>query len=159
MYTLTDAAAPDQTLDGALRRAGRFGVEVGLPGLGHALRRKLILGELLGSRLDLTAVAGDLKNYTELVWEQLEKLWARLGAQKDAENALEEAVAAANGRRFADVRRACRDALGRGELRDEEVVEVLRKVAREVGARPAEGALERLEPGRFGKVLFSGADR
>ena len=77
------------------------------------------------------------------------------GAEK-AEKALEDAVAAANGRRFADVRRACADALGRADFTGENAVSVLRRIAREVGARPPEGALERLEPERFGKVLFSG---
>lgn len=67
-------------------------------------------------------------------------------------------VAAANGRRFADVWRACRDVLGREDPKDGEIVEVLRKIAKEVGSRPAEGALERLEPGRLEKRLFSAED-
>ena len=89
VYALTDAASPDQTLDGALRRAGRFGVEVTLPGLSHALRRRLVLGELFTHRLDLTKVAGDMHDYTEVVDAQLEALWSKISAQEGAENALD----------------------------------------------------------------------
>ena len=67
VYAQTDAAPTDQKLDGALRRAGRFGVEVWLPGLGHGLRRRLILGSLFQNRLELSEVGGDLRNYADVV--------------------------------------------------------------------------------------------
>lgn len=42
---------------------------------------------------------------------------------------------------------------------DKDIAQVLRKIAREVGARPAEGALERVEFGRREKAVFYGAGR